>query len=700
MKSLLKHVASCLVLAAAGGSPLLWPATVAAQYGPGARTPDPEVQRRLDELYQRNGMRRPNMTPEEYRRSIQERMRARAAQHRGTAVPGVAATPQQAPPVAAPPVSHVAPASATRPATAPPAAPAVFDGAPVPPGAAPAPVDYEVADGRSFQYRRSSTLKPGARRNPSRFVRPSSVPREAADPTAGGTEPSIPTDSNDSGAPVPPVQPDNPAYSANQQAPRRGFVLFGERGERSSFLGRLFGGDDDQEALADVPPTAPIEGDAIEAPMIDVPAPVEGGDSPENVVRTFEPARTAEKPVAAPMPTENEYELPVVQSRDETPESPENAVTETPAKPIPDEGELTINPRRVASKTTEAPATIEPKATEKDVPLPPPPTVDNEEQLADHPLQPEEEKVASRPSRTVENPDAKPLPPSVPEERDPRLKMIASRKGKSGLKGFCPVVLRDDRRLVDADKEFAVVHKSRTYYVSSAEALRKFEGDPEKYAPVASGHDVILLTVEGRRVEGSLEHAVWYKDRLHLFSSKETLGRFVAALNRDPFAESDTRHASGKDSEPKPEKMAPEKTEEPKPIEKPAAKPEIAKPAPARITIPEPMPIDDEFDPADFAPVEESAEETEPKVIEPEEAEVPKLEAPKSEAPEAEEENPFLELEEEELGPEDGEKPTSAVLPETESDATESDEEPAAADSFEGEPTPSNEEFENPFETE
>lgn len=108
-----------------------------------------------------------------------------------------------------------------------------------------------------------------------------------------------------------------------------------------------------------------------------------------------------------------------------------------------------------------------------------------------------------------------------------KFRRIASRSGMSGFKGFCPVVLRDRRELVDSNPKFHSRYESRTYHFSSAEAKKTFDSDPEKYAPAYSGKDAVLLAEDDEEVEGSLDYAVWFQDRLYLFSSAETLQQFV-----------------------------------------------------------------------------------------------------------------------------------------------------------------------------
>jgi len=119
--------------------------------------------------------------------------------------------------------------------------------------------------------------------------------------------------------------------------------------------------------------------------------------------------------------------------------------------------------------------------------------------------------------------------PSVNEEQKSKFERIAARSNLSGLKGFCPVVLRDERDLVDSRPEFSAIFNGHNYEFSSREAMEKFIAEPAKYAPAAGCSDVIHLALTGEKLEGSLDHAVWYKGRLYLFADVETMETFVAA---------------------------------------------------------------------------------------------------------------------------------------------------------------------------
>jgi YHS domain-containing protein len=124
-----------------------------------------------------------------------------------------------------------------------------------------------------------------------------------------------------------------------------------------------------------------------------------------------------------------------------------------------------------------------------------------------------------------------PAPSRFPERSaytQSKYERISSRTGLTGLKGFCPVRLRDHRDLEDGQPAYRVQHNGRVYALSSAEALQSFLADPEKYVPAASGYDVVLHSQTGESVEGVLDHSAWFKGRLYLFTSAENKDAFVS----------------------------------------------------------------------------------------------------------------------------------------------------------------------------
>jgi len=178
--------------------------------------------------------------------------------------------------------------------------------------------------------------------------------------------------------------------------------------------------------------------------------------------------------------------------------------------PVPD-----LPPEQPKPSAVEKPANkVAEKAPEKIAEKPTPAAPAKPAQL---PSKPAAEKPAAE--KPVEKPAEKPAP-SPPESL-------------KGLKGFCPVILKDERRLVEARTQYKLEYRGKAYTFSSQEARLTFEANPTKYVPVEEGRDVVRLAGGNRdELDGTLEHAAWYRGRLYLFSSEETRREFVEAPSR------------------------------------------------------------------------------------------------------------------------------------------------------------------------
>lgn len=117
--------------------------------------------------------------------------------------------------------------------------------------------------------------------------------------------------------------------------------------------------------------------------------------------------------------------------------------------------------------------------------------------------------------------------PTVDESTASKMRRIIQRTDMKGLKGFCPVTLRDQRALADSRPEFVASYRGQKFFFASQDAQAKFEADAARYAPAAYGADVVVLTDAQDVVEGTLDHAAWYKGRLYLFGSQESHDKFV-----------------------------------------------------------------------------------------------------------------------------------------------------------------------------
>ena len=112
------------------------------------------------------------------------------------------------------------------------------------------------------------------------------------------------------------------------------------------------------------------------------------------------------------------------------------------------------------------------------------------------------------------------------ERRQRQRRQIQVRAGQTGFKGYCPVALRERRELVESSELFSSTFGLQTYSFSSAESKAAFDTDPSRYAPAAGGSDVVVLVNSGEEPAGQLDYALWYRDRLYLFQSRETMTLF------------------------------------------------------------------------------------------------------------------------------------------------------------------------------
>lgn len=100
------------------------------------------------------------------------------------------------------------------------------------------------------------------------------------------------------------------------------------------------------------------------------------------------------------------------------------------------------------------------------------------------------------------------------------------------LDGYCAVSLTEKERWVRGNPRFGVIHEGRTYLFAGPDEARRFYDTPDRYAPVASGNDVVLLTERGDRVPGRREYGAWYEGRIYLFSNEDSYNKFASDPRR------------------------------------------------------------------------------------------------------------------------------------------------------------------------
>jgi len=99
------------------------------------------------------------------------------------------------------------------------------------------------------------------------------------------------------------------------------------------------------------------------------------------------------------------------------------------------------------------------------------------------------------------------------------------------LEGYCPVSLTDKQRWVLGNPRWGARHEGRTYLFAGPEEQQKFLANPDRYAPVLSGMDVVQLVEATQLTEGRREHGAWFGGRVYLFSSEESYQKF----SLDPY---------------------------------------------------------------------------------------------------------------------------------------------------------------------
>jgi protein disulfide-isomerase len=96
------------------------------------------------------------------------------------------------------------------------------------------------------------------------------------------------------------------------------------------------------------------------------------------------------------------------------------------------------------------------------------------------------------------------------------------------LDGYCPVSLVEKHKWVPGDKRYGANHLGRVYLFAGPEEQSKFFANAnfDRYAPVASGVDVVMAAEEHKMVPGKREHGVFFKDRIFLFANEASVQKF------------------------------------------------------------------------------------------------------------------------------------------------------------------------------
>ncbi len=102
------------------------------------------------------------------------------------------------------------------------------------------------------------------------------------------------------------------------------------------------------------------------------------------------------------------------------------------------------------------------------------------------------------------------------------------------VKGYCPVSLVDERKLLKGQSGHSIVHEGRTFYFSSQTARERFRQNRQRYVPWGGGTCPVTQLEQGISTPGDPRWGILYAGRLFLCASEDERRRFFA--NPDPYA--------------------------------------------------------------------------------------------------------------------------------------------------------------------
>lgn len=129
-----------------------------------------------------------------------------------------------------------------------------------------------------------------------------------------------------------------------------------------------------------------------------------------------------------------------------------------------------------------------------------------------------------------------------PEQREQQIKELAS---IPGLGGYCPVALQDYLKLpaaeqatrspwVPGNQAFSVRHRGRIYRCASEEARKRLLVNPDAFAPMLSGCDVVEFSRSGNLVNGLSDYGFIDQNtgRVYLFANRANYEEFARQCER------------------------------------------------------------------------------------------------------------------------------------------------------------------------
>ena len=137
-------------------------------------------------------------------------------------------------------------------------------------------------------------------------------------------------------------------------------------------------------------------------------------------------------------------------------------------------------------------------------------------------VQPTDRNI-DRPTDRFAQPQAARRPADNAADRGP---VVTTGNPPLALDGYCAVTLTEKERWAKGDPRWGVIHRGRTYLFTGPEEAARFYDDPDRYAPVYSGYDVVMAADQGKQIPGQRQYGVWYDGRMYLFVSQASCQTF------------------------------------------------------------------------------------------------------------------------------------------------------------------------------
>ena len=143
---------------------------------------------------------------------------------------------------------------------------------------------------------------------------------------------------------------------------------------------------------------------------------------------------------------------------------------------------------------------------------------------------------ATPPPATVQTPSAPPIQhvaALVPAAPPPAMAKPAATKaaaaGTFALDGYCPVRLTEKKVWTRGDSRYGLVHQGQTYLFAGPDEMQRFYDNPDRFAPVNAGNDIVLAIEKQQTTPGVRKHGVYYGGRVYLFAGEASVKKFSAS---------------------------------------------------------------------------------------------------------------------------------------------------------------------------